>query len=99
MPSLLTALAVAPALLAPFAALGMGAYANHRWMQRKAQETAVSPHTMLDRVLCLIDTSCLRPNEITLLRNLKERRRRSQVVSVTAAELETIKQIHGRLYR
>lgn len=99
MSTLTTALAVAPALLAPFVALGVGAYLIYRWMQRQAQTTAVSPDTMLDRVIRLIDTSALKPAEIELVRSLKERRNRSQVVNVTAAEFEMIKQIHGRLYR
>ncbi|GMG90266.1 hypothetical protein SGO26_09420 [Cupriavidus metallidurans] len=99
MPTLATTLAVAPALLAPFVALGLGAYLIHRWMQRQAKTTAVSPDTMLDRVVRLIDTSALKSSEIELVRSLKERRNLSQVVNVTAAEFEMIKQIHGRLYR
>lgn len=99
MSTLTTVLAVAPALLAPFVALGVGANLIHRWMQRQENDTTVSPDTMLDRVLRLIDTSALTSAEIELVRSLKERRNRSQVVNVTAAEFGMIKQIHGRLYR
>ncbi|MGO4305752.1 hypothetical protein [Cupriavidus sp. RAF12] len=84
--------------IALLAAMAWGAYQNHLWMQRQFH-TTVSPDTMLDRVLRLIDTSALKPAEIDLVRSLKERRKYSQVVNVTTGEFELIKQIHGRLYR
>ncbi|HBO82069.1 hypothetical protein [Cupriavidus sp. UBA2534] len=93
------AIASALTYLALIAAMAYGAYINYRWMRHQAKNTTVDADTMLDRVLRLIDTSALKSAEIDLIRNLKERRKRSQVVNVTAAEFETIKQIHGRLYR
>lgn len=97
MSTLNNTLAAAPFVLALFVALGAGACANHRWMEQQTPE--VSPHTMLDRVLRLIDTRGLQPREIALVASLKERRKRSPYVSVTPAEFDQIKKIHERIMR
>lgn len=83
--------------IALLAAMAWGAHRNLIWMQQHTPE--VSPHTMLDRVLRLIDTRGLQPREIALVTSLKERRKRSQYVSVTPAEFDLIKRIHERIIR
>ncbi|WP_137923913.1 hypothetical protein [Cupriavidus sp. 2SB] len=103
MPTLTTALATVPALIAPFVALGVGAYKNHRWMQRTAEGAPpmaiVSTATMIDRLVAIIDTRKLRIDEIGFVNQLKEKVKRSRIVDLTADEVERLDEIHGRLFR
>jgi len=103
MTTLTAALAAAPALVAPFIALGVAAYANHRWLQRfekgMPKMGIVSTATMIDRLVGLIDTRELRIEEVIFVRALKEKVRRSRIVDLTADEVEKLDEIHGRLFR
>lgn len=103
MPSLITALAVAPALIAPFVALGVAAYANHRWMQRIAEGDfpmgIVSTATMIDRLVGLVDQRRLRMDEVSFVHSLKEKVKHCRIVDLTAEEVEKLDEIHGRLFR
>lgn len=103
MATLTAALAAAPALVAPFIALGVAAYANHRWLQRfekgMSKMGIVSTATMIDRLVGLIDTRELRIDEVIFVRALKEKVKRSRIVDLTAEEVEKLDEIHGRLFR
>ncbi|MBU68519.1 MAG: hypothetical protein CL858_24260 [Cupriavidus sp.] len=103
MPTLIAVLAALPALVAPFVALGLAAYAHHRWLQRfekgMSKMGIVSTPTMIDRLVGLIDTQELRIEEVIFVRALKEKVRRSRIVDLTADEVEKLDEIHGRLFR
>ena len=103
MSTLIAAFAAAPALIAPFVALGVAAYANHRWMQRIAEGDfpmgIVSTATMIDRLTRRIDTRDLRMDEASFVRALKEKVQHSSIVDLTADEVERLDEIHGRLFR
>jgi hypothetical protein len=103
MPTLIAVLAALPALVSPFVALGLAAYAHHRWLQRfekgMSKMGIVSTATMIDRLVGLIDTRELRIDEVIFVRALKEKVRRSRIVDLTADEVEKLDEIHGRLFR
>lgn len=89
--------------LAVLAAMAWGVYVNHRWMQRQAEGALsmgiVSTATMIDRLTGLIDTRLLRMDEISFVRQLKEKVKQCRIVDLTADEVERLDEIHGRLFR
>ncbi len=103
MSTITTVIVAAPALIAPFVALCLAAYADHRWLQRFEKGISkmgiVSTATMIDRLVGLIDTRELRIDEVIFVRALKEKVRRSRIVDLTADEVEKLDEIHGRLFR
>ncbi len=57
-----------------------------------------NPNLMLDRVIRLIVLDRLTTQEMVLVRSLKQRRKRSQVIDVTNAEFEQVKVIHDKIF-
>lgn len=90
-------------LAALLAAMARGAHQTHRWMQRIAEGEfpmgIVSTATMVDRLVGLIDTRQLRMDELSFVRDLKEKVKHSRIVDLSADEVEKLDEIHGRLFR
>lgn len=84
-------------------AIAVGAFFQYRWMQRTAKGASlmgiVSTATMVDRLVGLIDTRQLRMDELSFVRELKEKVKHSRIVDLTADEVEKLDEIHGRLFR
>jgi hypothetical protein len=99
-----TQLAFAVATFAALvAAMAYGAHTTHRWMQRIAEGDSrmaiVSTATMIDRLVGLIDTRQLRMDELSFVRNLKEKVKQCRIVDLSADEVEKLDEIHGRLFQ
>ncbi|MCA3182839.1 MAG: hypothetical protein INH13_04370 [Cupriavidus sp.] len=93
----------ATTLAALLAAMAWGAQQTLRWMQRIAEGYfpmgIVSTATMIDRLVGLVDQRRLRMDEISFVRDLKEKVKHCRIVDLSADEVEKLDEIHGRLFR
>ncbi|MCA3193605.1 hypothetical protein [Cupriavidus sp.] len=93
----------ATTLAALLAAMAWGAQQTLRWMQRIAEGDfpmgIVSTATMIDRLVGLVDQRRLRMDEISFVRDLKEKVKHCRIVDLSADEVEKLDEIHGRLFR
>lgn len=67
-------------------------------MADQGYDVQPTANLMLDRLVRLIAMDGLTAQEMALVRSLKSRRKRSQVIDVTRGEFEQIKAIHNKLY-